>query len=262
MITEEQSRQETDRVLRLMRKFNPREAQPLPEGDVYVLPSSQTAVWATLWAAVLVPSLWLAVLWGISLGGGSELATAVTIIGLGLGLLLTVVMVHPVLVEWRLRLIRPIYASRRLGQVWVGQRAEPWMLRGGGSSPDTVHLERQEISTPQTSWASRTFFKDDQLVEIPSGQVILMREGLSDLYRIRDYWLGKRNQGNEATIESNERLEAIRRLLAERLGELSVETIRQVVREELQKALARLPKQVVAEFAKSFDVGVAESDTS
>lgn len=257
MITEEQSRQETDRVLRLMRKFDPQNAQPLPEGDVYVLPSNQPAVWATLWVALLTPVLWTAVLWVVGLGGGGDLTMAATVIGL----LITIVMVHPVLVEWRLRHIRPIYASRRLGQVWVGQRTEPWMLRGGGSSPDTVHLERQEISTPQTSWMSRTFFRNDQLVEIPSGQVILMREGLADLYRIRDYWLGKRNQGNEATIESNGHLNAIYGLLANGLGDAQVDKIRQVVREELQKALALLPQAVVAEFSRSFNVSSGDEQS-
>ncbi|MGB4957072.1 MAG: hypothetical protein WBO49_01325 [Candidatus Saccharimonas sp.] len=254
MLTEEQSRKETDRVLRLMQKFDPREAQNLPKGDFYVRPSTQKAIWTSVAAGFSLVIFLLAILW-LAAGVGADFAGWLV----GIGVLLIIPMIYPALVEWRLCEIQPIYGSHRLGQVWIGQRTEPWMLRSGGSSPDTVYLEREDINTPDVSWWSRIFFKLDQLVESPKGRRILMRDGVDDLYRIRDYWIGKRNQSNEANIESRGYQEATYNLLSRHLsgGDLE-DKIRQMIREELQAALAQLPRQVVEEFAKSFEVNSGE----
>ena len=249
MLSEEQSTQETDRIMKLMRKYDPSEAKKIPEGDFYVRPSNQDAVWATLASGSLITVLWILL---ILLGSlDKELASWL----MAIGTILTIAIAHPALVEWSVRDIRPVYGSMALGSVWVGQRTQPWMFRGGGSSPDTVQLQRQDIDTPELGWFGRTFFSHDQRVRLPSGKEVLLADEAVDFYRIRDYWLRVRNQSQKATMETRDFMEQISRYFTGPEGIRFTQTLRDLIREELQQALASVPRAVVAEFAKSFDVG-------
>lgn len=252
MLSEEAVQRETERILKLMVKYDPRAGNNLPKGDFYIQTSVQNTVWAGITATALLMLIWPLLLWLMSMSG--EFVWLL----LGIGIVLTVAIIHTVAVEWRLRWIQPVYGSFALGQVWIGQRTETWMFRRGGSSPDTLDLQEKEIDTPELGWLARALFKHDQRVRLPSGKEVLMDNDAVDFYQLRNHWVHKRNQNQVAGVDSRDFLATIAEFLTGPGGNTLLDKVRVIVREEMQRALVTLPRAVVEEFAKSFEVGSPE----
>ncbi len=204
----QQSPPTTSQILELLKKWQPEKVKEIPAEDHYGLRSIQPIV-----IAVLQQLLLLAVTWTVyglfvavyspqlrpdnATGFRSFAATLLTVVLISACCTTVYVIFKPVVELIRYR-IQPIYISKKLGQMYVGQHGI-WWLGMGDSQPDTVDLQNKEATTPDQPWYIRLFFRTNQQVMLPKNDkrekayiIIIPKAAADKFYEIQGFYQNKR----------------------------------------------------------------------